>query len=195
MSFFSDLYGAYPFEAAGGIIDPQHDVGYSLETQTKPVYAYVPDEITVVHELSHMWFGDAVTLTRVARHLAPRGVRDVLGVDLDRAPRRPDRTADVRRSATRTTSSRGARRRTRSERPSQMFSTPVYDRGGMTLQALRVKVGDATFFRILRDWYAQNRYKNVSTPQFIALAEAESGQDLDAFFQAWLYTPEKPTSW
>ena len=76
-----------------------------------------------------------------------------------------------------------------------MFSTPVYDRGGMTLQALRVKVGDATFFRILRDWYAQNRYKNVSTPQFIALAEAESGQDLDAFFQAWLYTPQKPTSW
>jgi len=65
----------------------------------------------------------------------------------------------------------------------------------MTLQALRVKVGDDTFFRILRDWYAQNRDKNVTTPQFIALAEAESGQDLDAFFQAWLYTPQKPTSW
>ena len=65
----------------------------------------------------------------------------------------------------------------------------------MTLQALRVKVGDATFFRILRDWYAQNRYENVSTPQFIALAEAESHQDLGAFFKAWLYTPQKPTSW
>ena len=80
------------------------------------------------------------------------------------------------------------------QRPSQL-STPVYDRGGMTLQALRVKVGDATFFRILRDWYAQNRYGNVTTAEFIALAEAESGQDLDAFFQAWLFTPEKPTSW
>jgi aminopeptidase N len=76
-----------------------------------------------------------------------------------------------------------------------MFSTPVYDRGGMTLQALRVKVGDATFFRILRDWYAQNRYGNVTTAEFIALAEAESGRDLDAFFQAWLYTPSKPASW
>ena len=50
----------------------------------------------------------------VARPVAARGVRHVLGVDLDRAPRRPDGTADVRRSATRTTSSRGARRRTRS---------------------------------------------------------------------------------
>ena len=35
----------------------------------------------------------------------------------------------------------------------------------------------------------------MTTAEFIALAEAESGQDLDAFFQAWLYTPEKPTSW
>jgi aminopeptidase N len=58
-----------------------------------------------------------------------------------------------------------------------------------------VKVGDATFFRTLRDWYAQNRYGNVTTAEFIALAEAESGQDLDHFFQVWLYTPEKPASW
>jgi aminopeptidase N len=65
----------------------------------------------------------------------------------------------------------------------------------MTLQALRVKVGDDTFFRILRDWFAQNRNGNVTTAEFIALAEAESGQDLDHFFQVWLYRPEKPASW
>ncbi len=38
-------------------------VGYSLETQTKPVYDRMPDEATLAHELSHMWFGDSVTLT------------------------------------------------------------------------------------------------------------------------------------
>ena len=65
----------------------------------------------------------------------------------------------------------------------------------MTLQALRAKVGDAAFFRILRDWLAQNRYGNVTTAEFIPLAEADSGQDLDAFFQAWLFTPSKPQSW
>jgi aminopeptidase N len=58
-----------------------------------------------------------------------------------------------------------------------------------------VKVGDDTFFRILRDWFAQNRNGNVTTAEFIALAEAESGQDLDHFFQVWLYRPEKPASW
>jgi aminopeptidase N len=65
----------------------------------------------------------------------------------------------------------------------------------MTLQALREKVGDFSFFRIMHDWATQNRYGNVTTPQFTALAEQISGMDLDAFFQAWLYTPGKPTSW
>ena len=41
----------------------------------------------------------------------------------------------------------------------------------MTLQALREKVGEFTFSRIIRDWATQNRYGNVTTPQFIAHAE------------------------
>ena len=65
----------------------------------------------------------------------------------------------------------------------------------MTLQALREKVGEFTFSRIIRDWATQNRYGNVTTPQFIAHAEQISGQDLTAFFDAWLYQEGKPTSW
>jgi aminopeptidase N len=65
----------------------------------------------------------------------------------------------------------------------------------MTLQALREKLGDETFFRILRDWAAEHRYGNVTTAQFIALAERDSGTDLDDFFHVRLYQPEKPTSW
>ena len=65
----------------------------------------------------------------------------------------------------------------------------------MTLQALREKVGDRVFFRILRDWAAQHRYGNGTTAQFIALAERDSGMDLRQFFDVWLFQPEKPTSW
>jgi len=194
VSFFSDLYGAYPFEAAGGIIDPQHDVGYSLETQTKPVYAYVPDEITVVHELSHMWFGDAVTVKEwpdLWLHEGFATFSEWIWTERHGGPT-AQQTFEKRYTDNQFPWSPAPNAL---QRPSQLFSTPVYDRGGMTLQALRVKVGDATFFRILRDWYAQNKYGTVTTPQFIALAEAESGQDLDRFFQVWLYTPEKPTSW
>ena len=75
-----------------------------------------------------------------------------------------------------------------------MFHTPVYDRGAMTLQALREKVGDAVFFPILRTWYAENRNGNVSTADFIALAERISGQQLDGFFEAWLYEEGRPAA-
>jgi aminopeptidase N len=76
-----------------------------------------------------------------------------------------------------------------------MFDTPVYNRGAMTLQALREKLGDAAFFAIVRAWYAENRNANVTTADFISLAERVSGQQLDAFFDAWLYTEGKPQSW
>ena len=79
--------------------------------------------------------------------------------------------------------------------PEVMFSSPPYDRGGMTLQALRVKIGDDAFFRLLRTWYAENKYGNVTTADFIATAERVSGQQLDAFFRIWLFDPVKPTTW
>ena len=71
----------------------------------------------------------------------------------------------------------------------------MYDRGGATLQALRAKVGDRTFFRILRDWFAQNKYSTVTTADFVRLAEKRSRMQLDNFFDVWLYQPTKPTSW
>ena len=76
-----------------------------------------------------------------------------------------------------------------------MFDGTIYDRGGMTLEALRERVGDAVFFRILRTWAQEHRFGNVTTPQFIALAEREAGQSLQRFFDVWLYQPGKPTSW
>jgi aminopeptidase N len=79
--------------------------------------------------------------------------------------------------------------------PAFMFNGTIYNRGAMTLQALREKIGDTEFFELLAGWASQNRYGNVTTPEFIALAEKVSGQELNEFFDIWLYRPEKPTSW
>ena len=62
----------------------------------------------------------------------------------------------------------------------------------MTLHALRRTIGDDAFFTLLKRWTAQHSAGNVSTAQFVALAEQVSGKQLDAFFQTWLYTPTKP---
>ncbi len=61
--FFEGIYGRYPFNAVGAIVDDAPDVGYALETQTKPVFDAPPDEGLLVHELAHMWVGNSVTLS------------------------------------------------------------------------------------------------------------------------------------
>ena len=61
VDLFSELYGPYPFESVGGVVDWAPNVFYSLESQTRPMYWRVPSEATVVHEIAHMWWGDSVT--------------------------------------------------------------------------------------------------------------------------------------
>jgi aminopeptidase N len=74
----------------------------------------------------------------------------------------------------------------------QLFDIAVYLRGAMTLQALRTTVGDEDFFDIVEEWVASQAGGTVTTDEFVALAEKESGMQLDHLFRTWLFTPEKP---
>ena len=76
--------------------------------------------------------------------------------------------------------------------PDLLFDIAVYYRGAMTLQQLRVAVGDDDFFKILKRWAQKREGDNVTTDEFIALAEKISGEELDELFETWLFTPGKP---
>lgn len=65
----------------------------------------------------------------------------------------------------------------------------------MTLEALREKIGNRRFVRLLHTWTRTKRHGVATIVEFEALAEAVAGRDLDAFFDAWLYTPGKPKRW
>ncbi len=98
VQFLSNLYGPYPFDSVGGIVDWAPNVFYALESQTKPNYDVVPDELTIVHELAHQWFGDAVVLERWPDMWLERGLRHLERVDLDRASRWADGPGALRRA-------------------------------------------------------------------------------------------------
>ncbi len=196
VDYFSGLYGRYPFETVGAIVDNAPDVGYALETQTKPVFDSAPDEPTLAHEIAHQWFGDAVTLTQwpdIWLHEGFATLSEWLWSEhTGGQSAHGEFTALLARPATdRLWNPPPAN----PGDPAKLFGSPVYNRGAMTLQALREKIGDDKFFTILRTWYRDHRYGNVTTADFIALSEKVSGADLDAFFTTWLYTAGKPTAW
>jgi len=76
--------------------------------------------------------------------------------------------------------------------PDDLFNEGVYCRGALTLHALRLEVGDEAFFEILATYFARYKDSNARTDDFIAVAEKVSGQDLGAFFEAWLYGETLP---
>jgi len=76
--------------------------------------------------------------------------------------------------------------------PDRLLNPGVYRRGALTLHALRLRVGDETFFRILRMYTGCYRHTNAGTEDFIAVAEEVSGEQLDEFFDGWLYADEVP---
>jgi aminopeptidase N len=197
VQFYSSIYGPYPFTAVGSIVDDAKVVGYSLETQTKPVYDRMPDEATLAHELSHMWFGDSVTLTEWPDIWLHEGF--ATWSEWIWSEHEGNKTAQKYFDNLYNTPAQDTVFWTPPPAvpgtPALMFNGTIYNRGGMTLQALRQKVGDFAFFQIMRTWAADNRYGNVTTAQFIALAEQVSGMQLDHFFDVWLFQPEKPTSW
>lgn len=73
-----------------------------------------------------------------------------------------------------------------------LFAGQIYQRGALTLHALRLEIGDDAFFETLRTYVAQFNDTHATTDDFIAVAEAISGQDLDEFFNGWLYQLEIP---
>ncbi len=193
IQLLDDVYGPYPFEAYG-VLAVDEDLGFALETQTLTIIGSDvarqgrgADQL-LLHELAHQWIGNAVSpatwkdiwlnegfatyaewlwLERTGGSPAAETARQYEGAAvLDLAAGDPG--------------------------SGELFSPTVYLRGGMALQALRERVGDDSFFGIMRSWFVENDDGDASTEDLVALSERASGQELDDLFQAWLYAPELP---
>ena len=68
------------------------------------------------------------------------------------------------------------------------YARAVYTKGSGVLWMLRGLLGAETFDAVLREYYQRFTFRNAKTPDFIAVVEEVSGQELDWFFDQWLRT-------
>jgi aminopeptidase N len=195
LDFFSTKFGRYPFGQAGAIVDHASFVGYALETATRPVFDRAPDVLTFAHELAHQWYGDDVTLRHWRDIWLNEGFAEFSTWLWDEHRGGMTGAQHLKHLLAVPASNTGVWLPPPGNPggAAKIFSGSVYDRGAGALQALREKLGNRMFFRIMRGWLKAHAWGNASVAQFTAFAERVSGRDLDHLFYEWLYKNGKPT--
>jgi aminopeptidase N len=217
MRYMQNRLGKYPFDIFGTFV-PDSTLGFALETQTISLideewFAELPQgewEPTMLHELSHMWFGDSVSPAMWSDLWLNEGhaswyefiyaaQHGELAVDTSNYPD-PVGYATVD-GLMRAVYAHGDQWRhddgpvARPASASTLFSLQAYHGGALVLYALKQKIGAAAFDRVERAWVLTKKGTSASTDDFIALASRVSGRNLTSFLRSWLYgttTPPMP---
>jgi len=193
---FADLFGPYPFAEYAVVVT---DDVLEIPLESQGVSTFGSNHCTrsweaqrlIAHELSHQWFGNAVTAAQWSDIWLHEGFAcyaewlwsDAAGIATtqEQAATHHAKLAALPQDIV--VAAPGA---------SEMFDDRVYKRGALTLHALRLEVGDDTFFTILRDWVARHRGGVVTTADFVALCDRTAGRRLAGLFDAWLRASSLP---
>lgn len=199
LAFFSETLGPYAFDAYASVQVPMRFAGMENAAASFLLADLFPAnraEEVQIHELAHQWFGNRVPLAEWADLWLSEGTATYLttlfyehadGLDAART-RWIDMAALEARQATAT-----ALVIKEPRPPSAYLSWVPYDKGASVLHLLRRALGDDAFFAALRATYQRYAGQPLSTEAFQEILEAEAGQDLDAFFEYWVYGTDFPT--
>jgi aminopeptidase N len=196
MTLFQRMFGPFPF-GSYTVVVTEDELEIPVEAQGVSVFGanHVDtrprSERLVAHELAHQWFGNSLTLTRWRDIWLHEGFARYAEWLWSEFSGRESTHALARRAAKRlkalpqdlVLADPG---------PDCLFDDRVYQRGALTLQALRATIGDRAFFALLRAWTAAHRHGGVSTDQFTALAQRHTDHLLDGLFGAWLHERPMP---
>jgi hypothetical protein len=202
ISYFSDIFGDYPFEKYGNATVNMSTYG-AMEHQTMTTLGnYIINgnqtyELTIAHELAHQWFGNAVSF------LTFKDVWLSEGFATYSEHLWTDKRFGWQAAANYVAS--GYHQYYISwennlgpqtiYNPSfyNYFAPPSYEKAASVLHMLRLKIGNDNFFQLLQQWFATYNGGNAVTAEFQAMAEQISGQNLQQFFSQWIYGSGTPS--
>ncbi|MCE7010859.1 M1 family metallopeptidase [Kibdelosporangium philippinense] len=190
LDFLESKFGKYPIDAAGGIF-LSADIGFSLETMSRPIYAGQAGDIdTIVHENAHQWYGDSVAVESwrdVCLNECFASYAEWLWAEAkDNADLNANYAARVKRA-----SEAFWNGKLHDMGPGNEF-TYVYSKGPLMLHALRNYIGQPAFDTVLKTWPTVHRDGNANMQNFQRYAELLSRKNLKGFFDAWVYGTGKP---
>ncbi len=154
------------------------------------------NEELFAHEIAHQFFGDMATEESFphvwlsegfATYMTHLYIESKYGADSLAAEMKTDRAKVIQYSK-------------KSQMPVVDEYSPLmdllnpnsYEKGSWVLHMLRSAVGDVTFHKSIRAYYAKYAGKNANTDDLQHVFEEQSGMKLDTFFHQWLEVGGQP---
>lgn len=200
-SIFSGLFGSYPFDQYGMVQASIMNGWGAMEHQTFTTYGrWLVDgnrtfEGIVAHELAHMWFGDAVTCIDFRNIWLNEGFATYSDALFFEAVEGQEVFENIMANFGNDylSNSNLENYATYDPPPDLLFSALVYQKAAWTLHMLRQQLlGDSLFFSSLQTYLDLYSGGHANTEEFIEVVNQVAGQDLDWFFNQWIYQPGHP---
>jgi aminopeptidase N len=216
MRFYATLLGDAPYASATvALVESElpggHSPGYFAMVNnpvgSSPVvwrndpaaFTDFPD-FFVAHELAHQWWGQAVGWKNYHEQWISEGFAQYFAALYAQKTRGEGTFLDMLRQFRRWALSESSEgpiylgyRLGHIRNDSRVFRALVYNKGAAVLHMLRRLVGDEVFFRALRTFYDEQKFKKAGTDDLQRVFESASGRKLDRFFERWIYESDIPT--
>jgi aminopeptidase N len=200
VDFFTGWIADYPYEKLANVQSATRFGGM----ENSSVIFYSGESIarggniegTVAHEIAHQWFGDSVTPDDWSHLWLSEGFADYFEAMYFENADGPEafraKLAGYRQ--TYMTSEVTGRPIVETDVPDlfDRLNANSYQKGAWVLHMLRGQLGDAAFQQGIRSFYARHAHGNAVTADLRQALEQASGQNLETFFQQWLFEPGFP---
>lgn len=199
LQVFETHFGPYPLERVGytatekGAMEHACNISYPFSGWN----GTTTDEWWYAHELSHMWFGDAVTCASAEDMWLNEGwavwceslYREIL---FGKQAYMDNMRSKLKEVLLNTYLTDGGYFALYGIPQTITYGSTVYDKGGQVTHTLRNYMGDELFFPAIKAYLQQFKYYYASTYDLRDFLSAYSGMDLNPFFDAWVFSPGFP---